>query len=96
MVAATGSTLMSLPGIDEFVVDSIIEYRVGEDEYDIIVRYQQPFRGKVEDLESATVFYEGESIPLTAFARVEYATGLGAIRRIDGVEEILNELEVTR
>ena len=24
------------------------------------------------------------NIPLTAFARVEYATGLGAIRRIDG------------
>ncbi len=59
------------------------KYRVGEDEYDIIVRYKRPFRGKVEDLESATVFYEGRTIPLSAFARTEFGTGLAAVHRID-------------
>ena len=36
------------------------KYRVGEDEYDIIVRYLQPFRGKVEDVENAVEDVEGE------------------------------------
>ena len=59
------------------------KYRVGEDEYDIVVRYLQPFRGKVEDVENATVFYEGRTIPVSAFARIEFGTGLAAIHRID-------------
>ncbi|MBK7671570.1 MAG: efflux RND transporter permease subunit [bacterium] len=59
------------------------KYRVGEDEYDVIVRYQQPFRGKVEDLENATVFHEGHNIPLDAFARTEFGTGLAAVHRLD-------------
>jgi len=59
------------------------KYRVGEDEYDIVVRYQQPFRGKAEDLENATVFYEGNNIPISAFAHVEFSTGLAAVYRID-------------
>ena len=59
------------------------KYRVGEDEYDIIVRYRAPFRGKVEDVESATVFYEGNTIPISAFAEIEFGTGLAAVHRID-------------
>ncbi|MBE0566056.1 MAG: efflux RND transporter permease subunit [Krumholzibacteria bacterium] len=59
------------------------KYRVGEDEYDIVVRYRKPFRGKVEDLESATVFYEGRTIPVSAFATIEFTTGLAAVHRID-------------
>jgi len=59
------------------------KYRVGEDEYEVIVRYQQPFRGKVEDLENASVFHEGQNIPLSAFARTEFGTGLAAVHRLD-------------
>ncbi len=59
------------------------KYRVGEDEYDIVVRYKEPFRGKAEDLAKATVFYEGKSIPVSAFARIEFSTGLAAVYRID-------------
>ena len=59
------------------------KYRVGEDEYEIVVRYQQPFRGKVEDLEKATVFFEGKTIPVSAFAELEFGTGLAAVHRID-------------
>jgi len=59
------------------------KYRVGEDEYDIVVRYLQPFRGKVEDIENATVFFEGKTIPVSAFAHTEFGTGLAAVHRID-------------
>ncbi len=59
------------------------KYRIGEDEYDIVVRFNQPSRRSAEDLEELTVFYEGQNIPLTAFADVRYGTGLGAINRID-------------
>jgi len=59
------------------------KYRVGEDEYDIRVRLQQPFRRKAEDLENLHVFYEGEQVPLSAFATTEFKSGLAAINRID-------------
>ncbi len=61
----------------------VAKHRIEEDEYDIIVRYKQPFRGKVEDLENATVFYEGNTIPVSAFADIEFSTGLAAVYRID-------------
>jgi multidrug efflux pump subunit AcrB len=64
--------------------DDVGKYRVGEDEYDIIVRYEQPDRGSAEDLQNVTVFYEGENIPLLSFASVEFGTGLASINRIDG------------
>ncbi len=59
------------------------KFRVGEDEYDIRVRYDRPFRSKVEDLEALNVFYEGSQIPLSAFADAEFTTGLASINRID-------------
>jgi multidrug efflux pump subunit AcrB len=63
--------------------EDVTKYRVGEDEYDIVVRYAQPARKSVEDIEELTVFYEGENIPLGAFADVTYTTGLGSIHRMD-------------
>jgi CzcA family heavy metal efflux pump len=61
----------------------VSEFRQGEDEYDIVVRLAGPARRNVEDVEELTVFYEGENIPLGAFADVSFTTGLGAINRID-------------
>ncbi len=63
--------------------EDVSEYRVGEDEYDIVVRLAEPSRRSVEDLEDLTVFHEGQHIPITAFADVSYQAGLGAIQRID-------------
>lgn len=74
--------------------NQIAKYRVGEDEYDIVVRYQQPFRQKLEDLRTATVFYEGNAIPIAAFADLEYRTALAAVRRIDGVRTVTVSAEV--
>ena len=64
------------------------KFRVGEDEYNINVRFQQPFRKKVEDLENLHVFYEGKNIPLSAFAEAEFTTGLASINRIDGIRTV--------
>ncbi len=60
------------------------KYRVGEDEYEIMVRYKPAFRQKVEDIENATIFYEGETIPVSAFATTTFKTSLASISRIDG------------
>lgn len=61
----------------------VAKFRSGEDEYDVTVRFAEPFRRKVEDLEGATVFYEGKTIPVSAFARTEFGSGLAAVYRID-------------
>jgi len=63
--------------------EDISEYRVGEDEYDIVVRFARASRKTVEDIEELTVFYEGDAIPLTAFADVSYEAGLASITRLD-------------
>jgi len=70
------------------------KFRIGEDEYDITVRYQQPFRTKVEDLRNTTVFYEGEAIPVSAFATPEFRTSLAAVRRIDGERTVTVSADV--
>jgi len=62
----------------------VAKFRVGEDEYDIRVRVQKPFRGKVEDLESLRIFHEGKQIPLSAVATTEFKTSLASINRLDG------------
>jgi len=70
------------------------KYRVGEDEYEIIVRYSKDFRDQVEDIENATVFFEGKTIPLSAFAETEFGTGLAAIHRIDARRVVTVSSEV--
>ncbi len=62
----------------------VSKFRIGEDEYDIVVRYGTHARESIEDLREITVFHEGATIPLTAFAEISFDTGLGAIHRIDG------------
>lgn len=57
------------------------KYRVGEDEYDITVRFREQDREAFESLDQITVFYEGSHIPLSNFARFELAAGLGSITR---------------
>ncbi|NKB72800.1 MAG: hypothetical protein GKR89_37490 [Candidatus Latescibacteria bacterium] len=59
------------------------EYRVGEEEYDIRVRFQADRRLRVEDLERIMVEKEGRLIPLGTVARVETGAGWGGIRRKD-------------
>ena len=59
------------------------EYRVGEDEYDIRVRFREDRRRSLADLEQITIEKDGRLIPLSSVARIETSGGLGSIRRKD-------------
>ncbi len=59
------------------------KYRVGEDEYDITVRFRESQRRSIEDLRQIKVFQEGSLIPLTNMADVEVTGGLGTIQHKD-------------
>ncbi len=59
------------------------KYRVGEDEYDITVRFAKSQRSSIEDLEKIMIFYEDEQIPLSNLARIETAGGTGTILHKD-------------
>ena len=58
-------------------------YRIGEDEYDIVVRFAEKNRGTFADLERINVLHEGVQIPLANLARLQVAGGLGSIKRKD-------------
>ncbi|MFZ0390828.1 MAG: efflux RND transporter permease subunit, partial [Calditrichia bacterium] len=60
------------------------EYRVGQDEYDITVRFSKDFRKSYTDLLNLTIFHEGMHIPLANFASVEFSSGLSTINHVDG------------
>lgn len=55
------------------------KYRVGEDEYDITVRFDQRWRRSIEDVRNIKIFYEGDQIPLSNIAQIETSGGLGTI-----------------
>ncbi|MFH2052324.1 MAG: efflux RND transporter permease subunit [bacterium] len=70
------------------------KHRIGEDEYDITLRFAEPFRQKVEDLEAAPFFHEGKIVPLSAFAHTEFGAGLAAVYRIDARRVVTVSAEV--
>jgi CzcA family heavy metal efflux pump len=65
------------------------EYRVGQDEYDITVRFSKDFRKSYTDLLNLTIFYEGNHIPLANFATIDFSSGLSNINHVDGDRVII-------
>ena len=59
------------------------EYRIGEDEYDIRVRFKPDKRNTLSDLGRIAIEKDGVITPLSAVARIETAGGFGSIRRKD-------------
>lgn len=62
----------------------VSDYRIGTDEYDITVRFDQNYRDNYSDLLNLTVFHEGVHYPLANFASIDFATGLSSISHVDG------------
>ncbi len=59
-------------------------YRTGNDEFDIVVRLAQQYRGELSALEDLVVMADGgDQIPLLSVADWEVDEGLGSIRRKD-------------
>jgi CzcA family heavy metal efflux pump len=84
----------SLLGLDTYTVAYTVKaaingakvgvFREGKDEYDIVAKLPRKDRESVESLRRITVSgLEGEPVPLTTLARVELASGLGAINHKD-------------
>lgn len=60
------------------------DYREGDEEYDVVVRFPQAFREDLSNIESMKLInLRGEAIPMSVVAHVEQGAGLGSITRID-------------
>lgn len=60
------------------------EYREGDDEYDVMVRFPKSFREDIMNIENMRFTnLAGQTVPFSAVARVETGAGLGQITRIN-------------
>ncbi|MFC1552544.1 efflux RND transporter permease subunit, partial [Candidatus Latescibacterota bacterium] len=59
------------------------DFRDGEDEYEITVRFAEKDRNSLPDLDNIYVFTEGKQIPISSLGHFENAAGFGTITRID-------------
>lgn len=63
--------------------------REGDEEYDIVVKYDQPFRKSISDiLDIRVTGVDNVQIPLADVAVVRTAGGLGSIKHIDGERSV--------
>lgn len=60
------------------------DFRIGQDEYDITVRFNRDFRKSYNDLLNLTVFYEGQHLPIANFANISFSSGLNNVNHVDG------------
>ena len=69
--------------------------REGDEEYDIVVRYDRPYRSSIRDLEDIRVLGKDDVlIPLGDVARVETSGGIGSVKHIDQKRTILVSADV--
>lgn len=60
------------------------EYREGDEEYDVMVRFPKDFRKNLSNIEAMDLInLNGQPVPFSAVARLEQGAGLGAITRVD-------------
>ncbi len=60
------------------------DYREGDEEYDVMVRFPQAFREDLSNIESMDLInLNGQPVPLSTVAHIEQGAGLGSITRID-------------
>ncbi len=73
------------------------DFRAGEDEYDVMVRFPSVFREDLANIQSMMLINErGQAIPLSSVATVEQATGMGSIHRINRRRTVTVSADVTR
>jgi multidrug efflux pump len=63
--------------------EEIAQFRVGDDEYPINIRYPEAFRRDLNQLSQLEVVHEGKRIPLGAVADIRVRSGPGVIKRLD-------------
>ncbi len=73
----------------------VAKYRIGEDEYDIVVRLPRTARRSIDSIEELTVQDEdGHPRPLLSLAKISTTAGPAAIRRVDMHRTITVEADV--
>lgn len=71
------------------------DYREGDEEYDVTVRFPESFRADIANVESMTLINEtGKAIPFSAVAHLEHGAGLGTITRVDRKRTVTVSAEV--
>jgi multidrug efflux pump subunit AcrB len=70
------------------------KYRIGNDEYDIVVRLAEAYREDLTALQDLTVMSEGRQIPLLSVASWTVDEGLGTVRRkdLDRVATVMSDV----
>ncbi|MBN1867848.1 efflux RND transporter permease subunit [Candidatus Sumerlaeota bacterium] len=72
-------------------------FRVGNDEYDVVVRMPKPRRQEIDALERIRIpnLY-GKQIPLTSVAEFEWGSGLGSVNRVDDRRTVTVSAQVAK
>ena len=64
--------------------NEISKFRVGGDEYDVVLRYCNPFRSSISDVEYLNVVdNDGVNIPVSSVAQISVSSSTGTIRHRD-------------
>jgi multidrug efflux pump len=70
------------------------KYRVGKDEYKIMVRLDPSVRERISGLSEVVVSKEGKEAPLTSMALISQGANIASIKHVDGRRSILVEAEL--
>jgi multidrug efflux pump len=70
------------------------KYRVGKDEYKIMVRLDPEVREKISGLNEIVVSKEGKEAPLTSMAVISQGANIASIKHVDGRRTILVDAEL--
>ena len=71
------------------------DFREGDEEYDVTVRFPKAFREDLTNVESMDLInMAGQPVPLASVAHVEEGAGLGSIKRIDRKRTVTVSAEV--
>jgi len=71
------------------------EYREGDEEYDVTVRFPASFRENLNNLENMNLInLAGQAVPFSAVAHIEQGAGMGSIKRINRKRTVTVSAEV--
>ncbi len=71
------------------------DYREGDEEYDVVVRFPASFREDISNIGSMNLInLRGEAVPFSSVAQIEQGAGLGSVKRIDRKRTVTVSAEV--
>lgn len=71
------------------------DYREGDEEYDVVVRFPAVFREDLSNIGSMNLInLRGEAVPFSTVAKIEQGAGLGSVKRIDRKRTVTVSAEV--